>query len=427
MATFNRFNHLGSANGFDKRDPREDTIRRPAEEAQERIASVGVDTLALLAALPRAFARSQQRELKRLLSTGKDEKDPRVVALRSSLERTGVLLETAAIGQARIDRMLEPTDRSVVTFSGFVSDDALRPRAGLRVQVSEPQGASLSAVTDASGYFSIVIGKNSNSFVRRDAGIVGAMLGAKADPKNEAAKAEAARAAAAAQPAATTAPIERVGKVEIFDANGKQVLHEDPQPLPLYGNTNLYREYVVGSDSDGGTKPFRDGGSTIFGGVRDRDPGGVDAGGIAAPSEPATPAVGTKPAPADASAKPASSTSRPSRPAADKPTEPTPPAKPDPASVATPPIATPADLAAASTPASPARPESAVAKPQGTKPEAAKPEAAKPEAAKPDATAPATGRPGPARAGATRPAPAARPARTKTDPTAPGSGGRKKP
>jgi hypothetical protein len=399
MATFNRFNHLGANNGFDKRDPREDTIRRPAEEAQERIASIGVDTLALLGALPRAFARSQQRELKRLLSTGKDDKDPRVIALRTSLERTGVLLETAAIGQARIDRMLEPADRSVVTFSGFVSDENLHPLAGHRVQVSEAQGASLSAVTDAQGFFSIVIGKNSNAVLRRDAGLVGAMLGAKADPKNEAVKAEAAKAEAAraaAQPGATAAPVERVGRVEIFDTTGKQV-HDDPQPLPLYGNTNLYREYVIGSDTGGGTrpfdgrKPFDDGGPSSF--VRGtRDEPDAPAAGVAAPAAAATDLAAPA---AETPAKPPRGTTRPSRPAASPAVD---------SSVAAPVAATPV--------ATPASTPSATVSEPNPKP------VASPSPAAADKPAPA----------GTRPPPPVRPARTRLVPAAPrGPSGRKKP
>lgn len=305
MAIFNRYSDY-TTGGFDKRDPRDELIRQPADEAEDKIKATAIGALTLLGALPRAFARSQERELKRLLMSGKDENDPRVVALKTALERAAVLQETATLGMTRIERFIAPTDRAVISFSGFVSDAELRPLSGFRVQVSEPQAETLSAVTDAKGYFSIVIGKNTSFNLRREAGLVAAMLGAKADPKNAGVRAEAAAAAAAAAAAtaaaeaagATAVPLARLAKVEIFDPTGKPV-HEDPHPLPL-DQGNKYREYLLAAAPPPGrrdiveTGPVRDVRANL------REAAGTPAkpGTVAAPSagtgaSPATPVDST--------------------------------------------------------------------------------------------------------------------------------------
>lgn len=375
MATFNRFSSYNGPGGYDKSDPREDLIVKPMDAAQDKIKATGFETLALLAALPQALVRAQERELKRLAASGKDENDPQVIALKAALERAAVLRETATRGQARLDRLVAPVDRSLTIFTGFVSDNQLRPLSGLRVQVSEPQAAPLSAVTDDQGYFSIVLGKNSRAFsgVRRDtSGMLAAILGAKADLKNATVKAEAAAAAAAAaaEAGATVAPAARAGKVEIFDAAGK-LLHEDPYPLSL-DQGNQYREYLLAAGPERDPKSIYETGPVRNVRASRREAAGTPGGASASPSADTAAAPAADVSAADASAAaaadvtsaagPESTTAKPPR-IATRPTRAT--AKPAaPEASAAPPAAAPA--------------ASADLKPGTVKPRASAPEKKKP-------------------------------------------------
>lgn len=265
MAIFDS-NNAFERDAFSKRDPRDERIRAQVEAVKPAAIDAATQALAVLALLPDAFIRSQKRELARVMRTDKDEKSPRVAALKQSIEQAGTLAETSQRGLARVARLSTEPDQDTPVFQGFVSDAELRPMAGVRVQVSDSQttdGKPSSAVTAGDGYFCIPLSGDRNTRGTATAGGLAEALNrafatpAKVDAKNAKVKAEAAAAAAAT-------PQQRTGRVEIFDAGGK-LLHEDPLPLPLDAG-GLYREYMIGGTLD--SKPGKGGAfgsSDIFG------------------------------------------------------------------------------------------------------------------------------------------------------------------
>src|SRR3954462_12482731 len=86
--------------------------------------------LSLMAMLPGAFAASQRRELSRLSKIA-DERDPRVLALKLSIEQVDALRTTAHLGQTRVQRSFAALIGGGNVFMGFVSDLNLKPLEGL--------------------------------------------------------------------------------------------------------------------------------------------------------------------------------------------------------------------------------------------------------------------------------------------------------
>lgn len=141
-------------------DLRRKFIEGPLDASGQPALQTGLELASLLAVLPDAFRASQKRELERLQRQGKED-DPRIDALKTSMQQAQVLRTTAARGQARLQRaLLAQTDRRSV-FHGFVSDADFAPIPSLTVRLagdSERWGKPLSATTEDDGYFCIPLG-----------------------------------------------------------------------------------------------------------------------------------------------------------------------------------------------------------------------------------------------------------------------------
>jgi pyruvate/2-oxoglutarate dehydrogenase complex dihydrolipoamide acyltransferase (E2) component len=260
-------------------------VKAPLDAARQPAIDTALGLLDYKQVLPDAFLASQRRELARLRRYG-DDKDPRVIALQASIERTGTLLDTAEAGRVRIDRVLDVVADDVDVFHGFVSDEELGPREGLVVRVSADKGsASRTAKTGADGYFRIEL-EQRKTHAEDDAKASKVNL----SERMEELLARSARdtAAAPADATGTRSAYRAIGRVEILDAKGN-LLYQDPAPLPLQGGT-VYREYLVGPGS-----PGKDRGSAF------NDRGAFDA-------EPAQPAPDTEAAAPAATVKPSRST-----------------------------------------------------------------------------------------------------------------------
>lgn len=138
-------------------------IEAPLEGARQEMIGSALELAKFLTILPDAFVASQGRELERLQRWA-DNKDPRVVALKQSIEGANTLRATARKGQLRVERaLIAVADREPV-FHGFVSSQALGPLKGATVRLVGDKATrqnALSAVTDAEGYFKIALGRSS--------------------------------------------------------------------------------------------------------------------------------------------------------------------------------------------------------------------------------------------------------------------------
>lgn len=239
MASSDNFFGDASRLAGNARDPREAVIARELENVREPALAAALETFALLKLLPRAFADSQRRELRRVQASDEDGKDsPRVQSLLQSIEQADTLRGTSEVGLARVERMLSLQDSDAQLVHGFVSDSQLRPLSKLRVQLQLDNDKPRSASTGEDGYFRIELGERTS---KPDAGRLAAMLArgrAKVDAKNAQANAAAAAAAAASDGPA--------GRLAIFAANGT-LLYADPDALALDAG-HVYREYVISGE-----------------------------------------------------------------------------------------------------------------------------------------------------------------------------------
>jgi hypothetical protein len=229
-------------------------IEAPTEASQQPAINTGLELLAFMSALPEAFLASEQRELKRLARTSDNKNDPRIERLKASIERAAELQATSLQGKARVDRAVASLSEAGDVFHGFVSDSQLQPRDKLTVRISasrdgEKDGKSLSATTDADGYFSISLGdKKTGSYTpnpRENTVKLSEQMAERLASVNAKEKAK-----AAADTSGTYTPPDNnqevLARVEILDASGK-VLLQDTSPLVVNKGT-AYREYVIDGD-----------------------------------------------------------------------------------------------------------------------------------------------------------------------------------
>jgi hypothetical protein len=228
-------------------------IEAPFAAARQPAITIGLDLLAFMSALPTAFVTSEQRELKRLSRTAESKSDSRIERLTRSIERASELHATAMQGKARIDRAVVSLSEEGHVFHGFVSDGNLHPQKGLTVRMTiarddGKESNSLSATTDADGYFSIPLGREADrgqkTTTPESDGKLSERIAALVSRVN--AKTNTSTTAAAA---ATSDSREVLARVEILDANNN-VIHEDSSPLVVNAGT-AYREYVI-ENKDGG-------------------------------------------------------------------------------------------------------------------------------------------------------------------------------
>ena len=225
-------------------------IEAPLEAAQQSVLGSAIELGNLLRMLPAAFAASQDRELKRVLSSGIDN-DSRVAALESSIEQAGVLQTMAQRGQVRIERVLVAVAGKDHVFHGFVSDADLAPLKGLTVRLTGSKAnrsKTLSTKTDDDGYFSIALGAKSN--MEQDSGV-------KASKISLAQRISDLMAGPGIEP--TPTPSESVkedaSQVEIL-RKGKLV-HGDPV-LVARDQGSVYREYVISTEEPLSASDFRE-------------------------------------------------------------------------------------------------------------------------------------------------------------------------
>ncbi len=226
-------------------------IEAPFAAAQQPAINTGLQLLAFMSALPDAFIASEKRELKRLAKTGDSKNDSRIERLQLSLQRADEFRTTALQGKTRIDRAIVAASTEENVFHGFVSDTNLKPREKLTVRISAMRDGtkdekSLSAITDADGYFSISLGKEKpatrqsyESTVKLSDQMAERLASVNAKTTAGSATASTPRSATAAEKAD-----EVLARVEILDA-ADNVLHEDSSPLVVNSGT-AYREYLVG-------------------------------------------------------------------------------------------------------------------------------------------------------------------------------------
>jgi hypothetical protein len=238
---------------------RKEFIETPMKAAQQPAIATGLDLLAFMSMLPDAFLASEERELKRLGRTSDDKNDPRIERLKISVARAVEMRDTGRQGKARIDRAIVAASNEDNVFHGFVSDTNLKPREKLTVRISafrdgEKDGNSLSAITNADGYFSILLSKEKT--YTRKSGLnettvnLSEQIAERLASVNAKAKADTA-AASDTQSAAAANTNQTRARVEILDANNK-VLHQDESPLVVNAGS-AYREYVI--DGDGLAAP----------------------------------------------------------------------------------------------------------------------------------------------------------------------------
>lgn len=212
----------------------------PLAAAQQSAMGSAAELMSLMRLLPTALVASQQRELNRLQKLA-DDRDPRVAALKASIEQVEVLRTTGGRGQARVQRAVETLSSGGEVFFGFVSDVDLAPQEGLTVRLSDAKGVgpkTFSAVTEADGFFSIELGKNTSGLRSSAASAPSLNLMQRiaalfADAGQE--------APAAAQPTKDQAAA-TVGQVEIL--NKDKLVYRDPTAVVLR-NGSIYREYVI--------------------------------------------------------------------------------------------------------------------------------------------------------------------------------------
>ncbi len=226
---------------------RQQFIEAPLEAAVESALGSGIEQGNLLSILPAAFVASQERELKRVLSSD-IENDPRVAALESSIEQARVLQTMAQRGQVRIGRALAAMADNAHVFHGFVSDADLAPLKGLTVRLTGSKATrskTLSTTTADDGYFSIALGTKSDK--QQDSG-------AKAS-KISLAQRISDLMPSPRRPIATPSESvqEDASQVEILK-KGKLV-HLDP--VPVARGQGGYREYVISTEKPPSASDFR--------------------------------------------------------------------------------------------------------------------------------------------------------------------------
>lgn len=227
---------------------RKEFIEAPMEAAKQSAIGTGLDLFAFMTALPDAFILSEQRELKRLSRSADSNKDPRIERLKASIERGKEWHTHTHQGKTRIERLLVSLSEEDNVFHGFVSDVELQPRKKLTVRISaaregEKSEKSLSATTDADGYFSISLGKDPKGGYRKPMPESTVNL---SERMNELLMRVNAKAGTGSSDKATTSASsdqEVLARVEILDAAGN-ILHQDAAPLVVNAGT-AYREYVI--------------------------------------------------------------------------------------------------------------------------------------------------------------------------------------
>ncbi len=226
----------------------EQMLKAHFDAASQPAMGEALELFSFLGKLPDAFVASQQREAKRLQKLGRD-KDPRLEALKVSVEEAERLRSTARWGQARFERAVAALTEEDDVFHGFISDADLRFQKGYTVRLVDDGDADgkseLSATTEADGYFSITLKvkteKKAGGFPSREdaSAVLGAGLSELFGIGG---------AAAAAQPSSSDRKSREV-YAELFDPSGQR-FHQDPVPIDLEGGS-VYREYVVNGDAAG--------------------------------------------------------------------------------------------------------------------------------------------------------------------------------
>jgi hypothetical protein len=224
----------------------------PMAAARQDAICSALDLFSVLGALPAAFMDSQERELKRLESSGK-ERSPRIDALRASIEQVRELRRTADLGQARIARSLVALSSSDDLVHGFVSDATLAPMPGLTVRLTlctekEGDGKSLSAISDTDGYYSISLGTSPSSDSKPPTPATPGKLSDRMAELLANVNAKAQADAKTDPSGATTTQAsdnssELLARIDVLDPKGA-LLHRDPMPLVL-NHGSAYREYVI--------------------------------------------------------------------------------------------------------------------------------------------------------------------------------------
>lgn len=214
-------------------------IEAPMDAARGPALGSLLELAGLMTTLPEAFVASQQRELDRL-EAARGADDPRVQALRASIDRAAALRVTAARGEARFQRALVALADSEDALHGFVSGADLAPLDGVTVRLDrrDAAGKPLSAQTDSDGYFRIPLGTTRDAQKKRTGKTTGDMAGRVAEILGRMSRVTAAGATTEEK---EEGPAEQAS-VEIV-SKGK-VLHRDPVPIRL-GRGAVYREYVV--------------------------------------------------------------------------------------------------------------------------------------------------------------------------------------
>jgi hypothetical protein len=234
---------------------RKEFIETPMKAAQQPAIATALELLTFMSALPDAFLASEERELKRLARTSEDKNDPRIERLKLSIGRATELRDTSLQGKARIDRAMIAASNEDNVFHGFVYDTNLKPRENLIVRISanrdgEKDGKSLSATTNADGYFSISLGKGNTDTrkpsVNENTVKLSEQMAERLASVNAKANAET-TAASNTHSTAAASTNQILARVEILDANNK-VIHQDESPL-VVNDGSAYREYVIDDDT----------------------------------------------------------------------------------------------------------------------------------------------------------------------------------
>lgn len=227
---------------------RKEFIEAPMEAAKQSAIGTGLDLFAFMTALPDVFILSEQRELKRLSRSADSKKDPRIERLKVSIERGKELHTHTHQGKTRIERLLVSLSVEDNVFHGFVSDVELQPREKLTVRISadregEKSEKSLSTTTDADGYFSISLGKDSKGGYGKPMPESTVNLSERMSELLMRVNAKAGTGSSDKASASASTDQQVLARVEILDASGN-ILHQDAAPLVVNAGT-AYREYVV--------------------------------------------------------------------------------------------------------------------------------------------------------------------------------------
>ena len=214
---------------------RRQNFEAPLEAAVPAALASAVELGNLFSILPAAFVASQERELKRVLSSGA-ENDPRAAALKSSIEQAGVLQAMAERGKVRVERALLAASRTDHVFKGFVSDSALRPHEGFTVRLTQSKlSKALSTKTDADGYFCISLASKSSdeqdsktraSMTSLSQRISDFITGPRIEPASS----------------SSESTFEDTSQVEILQRGN--LLYSDPVSV-VRGKGSVYREYII--------------------------------------------------------------------------------------------------------------------------------------------------------------------------------------